>query len=108
MTKEAPFERSDLWRNLDNADDPRSFVPFLDQAAANLREARLEVIRLLELNPGCSVLDVGSGAGEFLIEVARSVDSIRAVGVDSSDLMVKTATSRAQAEGVEVQFALGD
>jgi SAM-dependent methyltransferase len=54
------------------------------------------------------VLDVGCGAGDFLIELATSVDGVRAVGVDTSQAMVTTAISRALAAGVTVQFSLGD
>ena len=65
-------------------------------------------MRLLEFDAGCSVLDVGSGAGEFLIEVASRVEGLRAVGIDFSESMVKTARSRAQEAGVVVEFATGD
>jgi SAM-dependent methyltransferase len=54
------------------------------------------------------VLDVGSGAGEFLIETASSVEDIRAVGIDVSEAMVAVATSRAREAGVSVEFRLGD
>jgi SAM-dependent methyltransferase len=68
----------------------------------------MEVMRQLELQPGSSVLDVGSGAGEFLIEAASSVELVRAVGIDISEAMVNTAASRAREAGVDVQFTIGD
>jgi ubiquinone/menaquinone biosynthesis C-methylase UbiE len=108
VTEGTRFRRSDLWRDVDRADDARSFVDYLDRAAVNLREARLEVIRLLQIPAGSSLLDVGSGAGEFLIEVAGSVEAVRAVGIDASELMINTASSRARSAGVDVHFALGD
>lgn len=108
MGEERPFPQSEQWRNLDAIQDPGSFVAYLDQAAAALRETRREVIQLLEVTSGCSVLDVGSGAGEFLVELAGSVDGVRAVGIDVSDKMVDTAAARARAAGVEITFVTGD
>jgi SAM-dependent methyltransferase len=103
------FIESSQWRGVDKASDPDSFVAFLDRVVVtSLRDILPEVIRLLEVSPGCSVLDVGSGAGQFLIGLANSVDEVRAVGIDTSQTMVTTATSRAQAAGVAVQFMLGD
>ena len=100
--------RSSQWRGLDTSGDSDSFVAYLDRAAVTLREAREEVIQSLELNPGCSLLDVGSGAGEFVIEVAGSVEGVRAVGIDRSDAMVAAATARAREAGVAVEFVVGD
>jgi SAM-dependent methyltransferase len=103
-----PFIQSTHWRNVDNTPNPSSFVSYLDQAAATLHDKRLEIADLLEVSPGCSVLDVGSGAGGFLIELATRVDGVRAIGIDTSHTMVTTATSRALAAGVAAQFSLGN
>jgi SAM-dependent methyltransferase len=108
MTEGMSCIESSQWRNIDNTSDPGSFVAFLDEITVPMWDVLPEAIRLLEVNTGCSVLDVGSGAGKFLIELASSVDGVRAVGIDASQTMVTTATSRAQAAGVAVQFALGD
>src|ERR1700716_2566405 len=105
MVNETPFPfNSDQWISVDDVGDPGLFVTFLDQVAVTLREARQEIIRLLEVSPRCSVLDVGSGAGEFLMERASTVEGLQAVGIDTSQTMVATATSRAQAADVRVQF----
>ena len=110
MTEETsgPKGGSGEWQSVDSTADPDYFVSYLDRGAAVLRETRMEIMRHLELVPGCSVLDVGSGAGEFLIEAASSVELARAVGIDISEAMVNNATSRARKAGVAVQFALGD
>ena len=108
MTEGSGAPQSGHWQHIDRTGDADSFVAYLDRGAEVLRDSRMEVIRLLEFHAGCSVLDVGSGAGEFLIEVARSVEGLRAVGIDFSDSMVKTATSRAHEAGVAVEFAKGD
>jgi ubiquinone/menaquinone biosynthesis C-methylase UbiE len=99
---------SSRWQDVDDTASPDTFVGYLDRAAALLRETRLATVRALEVTPGCSVLDVGSGAGEFLIELATTVENVRAIGIDTSRAMVETATSRAQAAGAAVQFVFGD
>ncbi|HEX2682220.1 MAG TPA: methyltransferase domain-containing protein, partial [Candidatus Dormibacteraeota bacterium] len=102
MAGKPPSLRSEAWQSVDASANPAAYVAYLDRGAANLEWARREVVRSLNVTPGCSVLDVGSGAGEFLIEIAGSVDGVRAVGIDPSDVMVKAATQRARAAGVEV------
>lgn len=108
MIEGISFIESNQWRSVDKSSDPGSFVAFLDEVTAPTWDVLPEAIRLLEVSSGCSVLDVGSGAGNFLIELASSVEGVRAVGIDASQTMVTTAISRAQAAGVAVQFALGD
>jgi SAM-dependent methyltransferase len=108
MTEESGPEISGRWQRIDSTGDPDWFVAYLDRGADILRDSRMEAMRLLEFDAGCSVLDVGSGAGEFLIEVASRVEGLRAVGIDFSESMVKTARSRAQEAGVVVEFATGD
>jgi SAM-dependent methyltransferase len=100
--------KSEQWQRVEETGAQRSFVSYLDRGAALLREDRLERARLLELESGCSVLDVGCGAGEFLIEAAGSVAGLRAFGIDTSETMVSTASSRAREAGVSVEFRLGD
>jgi ubiquinone/menaquinone biosynthesis C-methylase UbiE len=108
MSEEGPALRSAAWRNVDSSGDADSFVTYLDRAAANMRELRTEAMGLLQLEPGCSVLDVGCGAGLFVIEAVGAAPGIRAVGVDASEEMVSTAASRARIAGVEATFVTGD
>ena len=108
LSEHAPHMNSNRWQDVDDTASPDAFVGYLDRAAALLREARLATVRALEVTPGCSVLDVGSGAGEFLIELTTTVENVRAIGIDTSRTMVETATARAQAAGAAVQFVFGD
>ena len=75
----APGMSSSCWRDVD-AGDAGFFVSYLDRAAGALRQARFQLAAALQVRPGCSVLDVGSGVGEFLIEQAIAFPGIRAVG----------------------------
>ena len=110
MTDPARAFTSSGWRDVDATGDAEFYLRYLDRAAASpaLRAARREIISALEVRPDSSVLDVGSGAGEFLIEVAEAVPGVRAVGIDPSETLVSTAKSRAEAAGMAVQFSLGD
>jgi SAM-dependent methyltransferase len=108
VAEEISLIASSGWRSVDNASDPDSFITYLDEVTAPKRDDIPEVIRSLEISQRCSVLDVGSGTGKFLIEVARKVDGVRAVGIDVSQKMVTIATSRAQVAGVTVEFEVGD
>ncbi len=110
MTDPARAFTSSGWRDVDATGDAEFYLRYLDGAAAvpALRAARREIISALEVRPDSSVLDVGSGAGEFLIELAEAVPGVRAVGIDPSETLVSTAKSRAEAAGMAVQFSLGD
>lgn len=99
---------SGQWQRVDETGSHGSFVAYLDRGANALREDRLERTRLLELERGCSLLDVGCGAGEFLIEAAVSVADLRGVGIDASATMVSTSSARGREAGVTVEFRTGD
>lgn len=110
VTDPARVFTSSGWRDVDGAGNAEFYVRYLDRAAAAgpLRAARREIISALDVRPGSSILDVGSGVGEFLIELAETVPGVRAVGIDASEILVSTAKSRAEAAGVAVQFSPGD
>src|SRR5579862_1639921 len=87
MTDPARAFASSGWRDVDATGDAEFYLRYLDRAAASpaLRAARQEIISALEVRPDSSVLDVGSGAGEFLIELAEAVPGVRTVGIDPSE-----------------------
>jgi SAM-dependent methyltransferase len=103
----AGLDSSD-WRAVDTTGDAHSFVGYLDRVADLLQDARQETLRALELFPGASILDVGSGTGAFLIDAARSVADVRAVGIDSSAALTEAGHSRAEAAGVKIELIVGD
>lgn len=66
------------------------------------------MLRVLDLFEGASVLDVGSGTGEFLMAAVRSVASVRAVGIDASASLNEVGRSRAEAASLKIEFVLGE
>jgi SAM-dependent methyltransferase len=103
----APGMSSSCWCDVD-AGESDFFVDYLDRAAAGLQEARRQDSALLDVRPGSSVLDVGSGVGEFLIHLALAVPGVRAVGVDPSMALTAAARERAEAAGAQVAFVIGN
>jgi SAM-dependent methyltransferase len=64
-----------------------------------------EVLERLDVRPGDHVLEVGSGTGHALREVARRARAARVLGVDVSELMVELARARNRGE---VEMWAGD
>jgi ubiquinone/menaquinone biosynthesis C-methylase UbiE len=92
-------------------------LPF-DEAAARAIERiyqtpdvvgqRVRVLDALDLRPGQRVLDVGSGPGLLLREMAASVgEGGRAFGIDSSEAMIAVATARC-ADQPQAELRRGD
>jgi cyclopropane fatty-acyl-phospholipid synthase-like methyltransferase len=73
------------------------------QNTANEVEFLLEV---LNLNPGDKILDLGCGPGRHSIELAKKGFDV--VGVDFSEVYLKTAKERAEDAGVNVEFICRD
>jgi trans-aconitate 2-methyltransferase len=69
----------------------------------------LELIAMLDLNGGESVLDIGSGDGKVTAEIARRVPRGRVVGLDSSEDMVRLARAAfPSASWPNLRFQEGD
>ena len=85
----------DSFSNVDHASSPRRFVEYL--AVSNGSESieeRQHLRRLLRLEPGQRVLDVGCGLGHEIEALARIVGDDYAVGIDCSMTMLQEAVSR--------------
>ncbi len=65
-----------------------------------------ELVEAVELRPGARVLDVACGTGHVALEAARTFGDV--VGVDYVPELVDVARRRALAEGLDVDFQVGD
>jgi SAM-dependent methyltransferase len=92
-------ERDDFWE---------TFAPFMFTAqrwAAAAGEVE-QVIRLLRLDPGAAVLDLGCGPGRHSLELARR--GFRVIGVDRTAHYLQQGRQKAAEEGLAVEFVQAD
>ena len=97
--------------DIDRSGDPEYFARLLarGESCPGSAETRLAARQRLRLRAGHAVLDAGCGPGHEAVELARLVgDSGRTVGVDLSQVMLARARTHADAEGLPVQFSIGD
>jgi SAM-dependent methyltransferase len=88
---------SALWNRVEASDSPGRFVSYLDTATAqaSMQAYKQLTYRLLALQPGQQVLDLGCGTGEDAQALAERVGpSGQALGVDNSSAMIDTARQR--------------
>jgi SAM-dependent methyltransferase len=96
---------------VDRQADPRFFIEFLDAGNAHEEIQRMKRIMIdqLDLHDGHSLLDVGSGTGDDVRDLARLVAPRgRVVGVDFSGAMIAEARTRHGQSGLPVEFVQGD
>ena len=77
-----------------------------EKLAARFGPVQDELIEKLELAPGDRLLDIATGTGEVAVRAAKAGASVTAI--DIADPMLEKARRRAEEEGVEIAFDLGD
>lgn len=84
------------------------FMRFLDTMHRNpaVKRNHARTVELLDLGAKSSLLDVGCGCGNYLIDVARIVD--KATGLDQSEALLGIAKTRASNAEVDLELHLGD
>ena len=74
--------------------------------SATIADLQDELIARLEPSPGVRWLDSATGTGETAKRAARAGADV--VGVDIAPALVETARRGAEAEGLEIQYDVGD
>ena len=64
------------------------------------------VLKLTQLAPGASVLDLGCGSGRHTLELARR--GYRVTGVDRTAAYLDKARAKAETEGLRIEFVKAD
>jgi len=93
------WENEDFWKTT----APALFsAPRLESAATEVETA----VKLLELEPEASILDLCCGPGRHSLEFSRR--GLRVTGVDRNADYLRRARRRAKAEGLHVEFVRED
>lgn len=102
----------DAWTNIDNAEDPTSFVRRMDQARYGRESEPSQyqtVAELLDVNEGQEILDVGCGTGGAVHVFGSRVGGAgRVVGLDISKTMIDEARRRTAGLSLPIEFRQGD
>jgi SAM-dependent methyltransferase len=77
-----------------------------ERIAARFAPVHDQLVALLGVAPGDRVLDLATGTGEVAFRVARAGATVTAI--DLAAPMIEKARRRAEDEGLEVSFDLGD
>src|SRR5258708_20784045 len=86
-------------------------VMYLDTVSATgfARDYKHRTFEMLAPRPGARFLDVGCGAGDDVLELARLVGKTgKVVGIDRNPAMVAQGVERARNSGLPVSFEIGD
>lgn len=82
-----------------------------NEVEVKTKSAHEELLEELDLKPGMRILDVGSGSGKTILSIAEQVGpNGKAVGVDFSEVAVKSARKKAAELGLDkiTEFKLGE
>lgn len=104
---------TDPFRDIDAQPDPAQFAARLEERGATPSHARLRrrFLKLAGITRGSRVLEIGSGSGVVVRDVARLVGARGAVvGVDPSRVLVAAARrlARQQGSGNRIAFRVAD
>jgi SAM-dependent methyltransferase len=102
---EATVNRPIGFSDVDTSERAEELVAYLGKLAEHLAGWRLEDYSRLGVKPGAAVLDVGCGAGEVSLELARLVGPDGHVcAVDVSEAMIAAAKTSAKKAGVSIDL----
>lgn len=77
-----------------------------ERISATIADLQGEVVARLDARPGVRWLDVATGTGEVAKRAARAGADV--VGLDIAPALIETAKREAAAEGIAIQYDVGD
>jgi ubiquinone/menaquinone biosynthesis C-methylase UbiE len=107
----AHMQQRSGFSDVDASDDPEALVRFLDERSASpfFERNRRRRLDALALGAGDRVLEVGCGVGDFSRELMTGVGRDGSVvGVDASEVMLRTAQARSTTASGEPAYAAAD
>lgn len=99
------------FRNVDNTDDYSRYVSCLKflYETEFFKKYKEDSHRMLQLDPGLNVLDVGCGLGDDLIDIAKLIEPEgRVTGVDSSEALLQYAKNNIASGHKNIELIKGD
>jgi len=94
------------WHEQDNFWAKWAPILFPKQRWENTQEEVTNIVSLLKINPGASVLDLCCGPGRHSLELARR--GFFATGVDRTKSYLEKARKQAETEGLKIEFIQED
>jgi SAM-dependent methyltransferase len=100
------MERARPWHEDDSFWETWGPLMFTPQRVADAAEEVTKIVKLLDVQLGSSILDLGCGVGRHSLEFARRGHQV--TGVDRTGGYLDKAKERAKEEGLNTEFVQGD
>lgn len=99
------------FNRIDETENPREFIAFLDTASRNkdIIAMKRRTYELLDARDGQRILEVGCGTGDDARQIAEMISPAgRLIAVDKSEALIDEARSRSRKKNDSVEFKVGD
>ena len=103
---QSPAQRKGHPDHMEHHFDPEASAKSFDSPARDAWQLPDRVIAALDLKPGQTVADIGSGTGYFSIRLAQSPPAPKVYGADIEPAMVEYLRQRAAKEGINNVIAV--